>query len=100
VLARKEVDGLIPTGAAEVVFAKFLMDAATGRIKLLPIDPGLEEKFRRLVLRLHRLNPALLVRTLDAIHIATVEAQGASEFVATDVNMRKCATAVGLKLYP
>jgi predicted nucleic acid-binding protein len=59
-----------------------------------------ETRFQQLVLRLHRLNPPLLVRTLDGIHIATADYHGADALVATDTNMRKCAAAIGLKLYP
>ena len=100
VLARKTAGGLLPTGAAEVIFGRFLADVAVGKVRLVPIDPLVETRFQQLVLRLHRLNPPLLVRTLDGIHIATADYHGADALVATDTNMRKCAAAIGLKLYP
>jgi hypothetical protein len=40
------------------------------------------------------------VRTLDGIHLAAADLHGADSLVATDTNMRKCAAAIGLKLYP
>ena len=46
------------------------------------------------------LTPALSVRTLDGIHLAAADLHGADAVVATDTNLRKCATAIGLKLYP
>ncbi|MGD0262683.1 MAG: type II toxin-antitoxin system VapC family toxin [Verrucomicrobiota bacterium] len=100
VLARKEAGGLLPTGAAEVVFGRFLADVAAGKVGLAPLDSVLEARFQQLVLRLHRLNPPLVVRTLDGIHIATADLRGADALVATDTSMRKCAAAIGLKLYP
>jgi predicted nucleic acid-binding protein len=100
VLARKEADGLIPSGAAEALFASFISDAAAGEIELMPISPPLETRFRQLVLRLYRLSPPLLVRTLDGIHLATADFHGADALVTTDVNMRKCASAIGIPLYP
>jgi predicted nucleic acid-binding protein len=100
VLARKTAGGLLPNGAAEVIFGRFLGDVAIGKVGLVPIDPLVETRFQQLVLRLHRLNPPLLVRTLDGIHIATADYHGADALVATDTNMRKCAAAIGLKLYP
>ena len=98
--ARKEADKVITTGAAETVFAKFSADVASGRITFLPMNGDTEDHFRKLTLMLHRLTPPLFTRTLDAIHLATAQLHQAVELVATDVNLRKCAVAVGLKIFP
>jgi predicted nucleic acid-binding protein len=100
VLARKEAEGLIPTGTAEAIFGSFLADVAAGKVTLVPMNSPAETRFQQLVLRLHRLSPPLVVRTLDGIHIAAADLHGADALVATDTNMRKCAAALGLKLYP
>jgi hypothetical protein len=65
VLARKEAGGLLPSGASEVIFGRFLADVTAGKVGLVPMNPLLETRFQQLVLRLHRLNPPLGVRTLD-----------------------------------
>ena len=100
VLARKEAGTLIPAGAREAIFSKFEADVTSGRVNLLSMTEAVEDRFRKMVVRLHRLSPPLIVRTLDGIHIATADLHGADELVATDSNMRKCAIAVGLKIYP
>jgi predicted nucleic acid-binding protein len=100
VLARKEAEGLIPAGAAEAVFASFQGHVTAGKVALVPMNELVEARFQQLLLRLHRLNPPLVVRTLDGIHLATADLNGADALVATDANMRKCAAAIGLKLYP
>ena len=100
VFARKEADQIIAAGTAETVFAKFEADVLSGRIALLPMDRAIEERFRKLALRLHRLTPPVFTRTLDAIHLATADLHKASELVATDDKLRKCAAAVGLKVFP
>jgi uncharacterized protein with PIN domain len=100
VLARKEADGLISSGAAQIIFNEFLADVSSGGIVLVPIDEAGEDRFRNLVLRLYGSKPPLFTRTLDGIHMATADLHGATEFVATDLNMRKCATAIGLAVYP
>jgi predicted nucleic acid-binding protein len=100
VLARKEAEGALPIGAAGAIFTRFLSDIAAGRVGLIPMGLPLETRFHQLVLRLHRLMPPLVVRTLDGIHIATADLRGADMLVTTDTNMRKCASAIGLKLYP
>jgi predicted nucleic acid-binding protein len=100
VLARKEADGLISSGAAEIIFNEFLADVGAGAVILVPMQEAEEERFRNLVLRLYRSKPPLFTRTLDGIHIATAVLHSAIEFVSTDVNMRKCAAAIGLVVYP
>src|ERR1035437_4805014 len=61
VLDRQEAKGLLPNGAAEIVFACFLADVAAGKVGLLPMDSPLETRFQQLVLRLQHLNPPLEV---------------------------------------
>jgi predicted nucleic acid-binding protein len=100
VLARKEADGLISSGAAEIIFEEFLADVGGGVVFLVPMDGAEEDRFRNLVLRLYRSKPPLFTRTLDGIHLATADLHGATEFVCTDLNLRKCAAAIGLAVYP
>ena len=80
VFARKEADKVIAAGGAEAVFATFETDVASGRVTLLPMSAAIEERFRKLALKLHRLTPPV--------------------FVAMDGNLRKCAAAIGLKVFP
>jgi len=100
VLARKQADGVIASEAADSIFAKFESDVAAGGIILLPMNNSVENRFRQLVARLHQSSPPVFTRTLDAIHLATADFHNATEMVATDVNLRKCAAAIGLKVYP
>ena len=100
VLARKEAEGLIPSGAAQKIFVSFLMDVTDGKVGLLPMNALLERRFQQVVQQLHGLTPPLVVRTLDGIHIATAHLHGADALVTTDANMRKCAAAIGLNLHP
>jgi uncharacterized protein with PIN domain len=100
ILARKEADGLIPSGAAEIIFNEFLTDVGGGGVVLVPMHEAEEDRFRNLVLRLYRSKPPLFTRTLDGIHVATADLHGASELVSTDLHMRRCAAAIGLAVYP
>jgi predicted nucleic acid-binding protein len=59
-----------------------------------------ENRYRELVLRLHRLKPPVVARTLDCIHIATAELISAAEVVVTDAGFRKAASTLGLKIFP
>jgi predicted nucleic acid-binding protein len=100
VLVRKEAEGMISPGGTHTIYSKFLSDVSTGKIRLTPMDRSLESRFQQMVSRLHSTNPPLLVRTFDGIHLASADLHGATELVATDTNLRKCSTAVGLKLFP
>jgi hypothetical protein len=100
VLARKESEGAISPGAAEVLFSKFLSDVGLGSVAFIPMGPAVEERFRQIVLRLQRLSPPVATRTLDGIHLASADLHKAAEVIATDTNLRKCALALGLRVYP
>jgi uncharacterized protein with PIN domain len=100
VLARKEADGLIPSGAAEIIFKEFLADIGRGSVVLLRMNETEEQRYRDLILRLFRSKPPLFTRTLDGVHVATADLHGATEFVSTDLQMRRCAAAIGLSVYP
>jgi hypothetical protein len=56
VFVRKEADGMIGAGQAEVVFQRFLTDVQDGTLSLIPWSP-LEDRFRHTVTRLHRHEP-------------------------------------------
>ena len=100
VAARKEAAGFIAAGTAEAIFARFLADVESARVTLIPLDQTVEDRFRAVVLKLHRLSPPVVGRTLDCIHIAAAEVSMADEVVATDMGLRKAAGALGLKLFP
>ena len=100
VFARKETEQIIAAGSAKAIFANFESDIAAGRITVLAMDEATEDRFRKLTLQLHRLLPPVFTRTLDAIHLGTADLHKATEFVDTDANLRKCAVAIGLKVFP
>ena len=100
VFARKEADQVITSGGAEAVFARFEADVASSRVTLLPMNRAIEDRYRQIALRLHRFTPPILTRTLDGIHLATADLSQAVELVATDGNLRKCAAAIGMKVFP
>lgn len=99
-IARKEAEDAIPAMSAETAFGKFLTDVSAGRIAVLPFNARTEARFRTLVLEFHRRKPPIVVRTLDAIHLATAHLLPADEVVTMDGHMRAGATALGLKLFP
>ena len=99
-LYRKEQAGELRRGAAKVVFQKLVADAEAGHFITIPYGREVVAQAETVVkLALGRRRP-LMIRTLDAIHIASALASNASLMVATDSRLRAVAELAGLKVLP
>lgn len=56
--------------------------------------------FESIIDQCHGQTPALLVRTLDGIHLASATVSPESGVVATDRLLREAALALGFRVYP
>jgi predicted nucleic acid-binding protein len=97
---RKESDGLIPAGTAEVVLSQVDQDIAAGQIRVVEMDTLAEAEFNATVARCYRHAPPIPIRTFDAIHLATARVVGETEIVATDKRLREAAQLLGFSLFP
>jgi uncharacterized protein len=97
---RKENDGVIQPGTAEMVLTQLIRDIAAGHVRLIEIQPRVEDEFNAVMAACYRHVPPVPIRTLDALHIASARADGQSELVATDKRMREAAKLFGLSLFP
>ena len=99
-LYRKENAGGLKNGGAHSTLRRFQRDVDDGRIIAIPYGSDIVTEIEKVVKSvLNRPRPAL-VRTLDAIHVASALVGGAKMFVATDERLRKVAALVNLKLIP
>ena len=99
VVHRKEAAGNITKGTAQAFYSQFEMDILTGRVVVLAGDAKQLPRFQRLVKKLFQQEPPLLIRTLDALHLAAAQAGQATEFVTTDQRQAQAAGALGLTLF-
>jgi predicted nucleic acid-binding protein len=97
-LQRKEFAKDISPGTAEMFYCQFESDVTTGRVRLLALDGPQLLRFQTLVKKLYQVQPPILVRTLDALHLATALAK-ATNFVTTDGLQSKSAVALGFTLF-
>ncbi len=97
---RKESDGLIPAGTAEVVLSQVDRDIAAGQIRVVEMDTQAEAEFNAIMARCYRHAPPIPIRTFDAIHLATARVAGETELVATDKRMREAAKLLGFSFFP
>jgi predicted nucleic acid-binding protein len=97
---RKEAEGIIKPGAAKTLHEALLQDGLLGCWRWVELSPAVEAAFGQVLDHCFQLNPPLVVRTLDAIHLACARAAGETEIVATDRRLRAVAQGLGYTLFP
>jgi predicted nucleic acid-binding protein len=97
---RKEVAGGLQSGAAETTVAQVEADVTAGRIELVEQARAVVRELDQVMAACYRRNPPLLLRTLDALHLASARAAGETDIVATDRRLREAARFLGFGLFP
>lgn len=99
-LRRKEMEGCLRKGASQTCLARFQRDVHVGLIQLLGWGTEIEPHFDVVLSRCLGQTPSILIRTADAIHLASALAAQQTELVCTDTRMRAAAQCLGLSLRP
>ena len=99
-LYRKELEGNVEPGSADLLFKQFLSDESAGRVVIVPNGRDVVTEAERLVKRCYAVTPLLMVRSLDVIHVASALVGKAKTVVATDSRLRAAAGAMGLNVLP
>lgn len=73
---------------------------AAGQIAVEAMDAAVAAEYEAIIDQFHGQTPALPLRTLDAIHLASAKVSGESEVIATDKRLREAALVLGFKVYP
>src|SRR5258708_21108430 len=66
----KEAAGLIQRGTAEAILLALSKDIAAGEIQVVKIDALVKTEFEDVMAHCYRHSPPVLIRTLDALHLA------------------------------
>lgn len=100
-LHRKELLREIAPGTALRLYDKFLSDCAIGRILRVPFGNDVIARAAEVVrVASQRRSKPILIRSLDAIHIASALVINASTLVAADSRLREVASLNSLALVP
>ncbi len=99
-LHRKERDGDLSAGGARLLFREFASDVKAGRIITVPYGADVAVEAEKLVHLAFGQPRPVLVRTLDAIHLASALAVKAKVMVAADARLRDLASLAGLRVLP
>ena len=97
---RKELSGAISDGAAEILFGKFLRQIDAGRFKVVTYELKTRNRAIDVVRRCYRTQQPIVIRSLDALQIASALEGAASEIVSPDLRMRNGGGLFGLRVLP
>ena len=97
---RKESAGDLKRGGALATYQEFAGDCRAGRIVLVPCGEQVFTAAEEIVRLAFRRAQPVMVRSLDAIHVASAVTARARVMVATDARLRQVAAMAKLKLAP
>ena len=97
---RKECIGDLKRGGALATYQRFLGDSREGRIVLVPYGEQVFTAAEEIVRLAFRRARPIMVRSLDAVHVASALTARARVMVATDTRLRQVAAMAKLKLMP
>lgn len=96
-LIRKEREGAITSAHRRKAWAQVESDIRSKRLTLIPISSALLARANAILEAVH---PAVALRSLDAIHVASAEKCGAPPLVSNDARVRSAGSHLGLPLSP
>ena len=99
-LYRKECAGELKRGGALATYQEFVGDCRAGRIVLVPCGEQVFTAAEEIVRLAFRRAQPVMVRSLDAIHVASAVTARARVMVATDARLRQVSAMAKLKLAP
>lgn len=97
---RKEISGAVKRGAAEILFRTFLRQIEAGDFKLIHYDPRVNSRAIGVVRHCYSAPRPVMIRSLDALQIASALEGGANEMVSSDFRMRDAGILFGLRALP
>ena len=97
---RKESAGAIKRGKSASVMRGFRGDCQTGRIVLIPFGADVWAEAEEIVKAALVQPRPVMIRALDAIHVATARTIRAETVVATDSRLREVAAIQKFRLLP
>ena len=96
-LLARERDGKISRQDRQRAWQEFSRRVGSGESQIEPLNSLVQRKARQLLERCH---PQVPLRTLDALHLATIDRCQDFPLVTTDARLRAAATLSDIPLFP
>ena len=97
---RKEAEGILNSGTAQTTYNELLQDVAANDLGVIELNAAVEHEYGQVLNLCYQQAPPVLLRTLDAVHLASARVSGETEIVATDKRLREAARLIGFTLFP
>lgn len=97
---RRESEGSLPAGEADMLYQDLLTDIANGDILEVSLTPALEAEYGKVLQQCLLHSPPVFVRTNDALHLASARLMGEQALISADVRQRAAAVHLGFKVLP
>jgi predicted nucleic acid-binding protein len=97
---RKEAQSILQPGCAQKLYSQLMQDVAAGELRLVELGVDVEREYGQVLSQCYQQTPAIPLRTLDVLHLASARVAGETKVVATDKRMRDPAKLLGLSLFP
>jgi predicted nucleic acid-binding protein len=85
---------------AETTYREFRADAEAAVFEVIPFGGDVQQEFERVVAICYRARPAVPIRTLDGLLLASALIARTRELVSTDSRMRTAGALLGLRVLP
>ena len=99
-LSAKAFAQAIPASLAEPTYREFRKDVEAVTIEVIPFGRDVQDEFDRIVPICYRAGPAVPIRTLDGLLLASALIAKTPELVSTDLRMRDAGALLGLRVLP
>jgi predicted nucleic acid-binding protein len=91
---------VIPPNRAEATYREFQNDVAAATLNVVAFGRDVQYQFDRIVPICYRATPAVAIRTLDGLLLASALTAQTTELVSTDSRMRDAGRLLGLRILP
>jgi predicted nucleic acid-binding protein len=96
----KERARAIPKHRAEATYREFHGDVESANIEIVPFGRDVQHEFDRIIQICYQATPAVPIRTLDGLLLASALVARTPELVSTDSRMRDAGALLGLRMVP
>lgn len=91
---------VIQPDRAETTYHRFRGDVEAAILDVIPFGRDVQQEFDRIVAICYRASPAVPIRTLDGLILASALVGRVPELVTTDTRMRAAGVLLGLRVLP
>jgi hypothetical protein len=100
VLRAKVFARAVPAHFAELAYREFRSSVNSAVFDVVPFSRAVQQEFDRILPICYRARPAVPIRTLDGLLLASALVAKMRELVTTDARMRAAAALFGLRALP